>query len=439
MEFGKHIGKGMWGLAGRALPSVYGVGIIVFVIRIFPPVEFGVYTLLQTIFLLAVAMSQSFALQPLVKFGAETDRLSGPVSAAAFLYLLFVLPVAALIFLFGGTLGGLFRSETAGELMYLVALMLVASVPRNVASYLLQSKLQLKRLFFLDAIYSLGSLALIAVLVPTGRVTTAAEIVLINLGTITCSSLYGLSILFGTYRVRPELSRESVRAFWAYGKFSLGASISYTLYAQSDNLIISAIMGPVSLAVYNAAKVFTRGYELMLQLITTLLVPTASRLDLPGKDPEKLALAQKSFFVFTTVMAALSAGLFFAGPILIDVIYAGKYPGSAGVLYILAISGIFIPAISIGSSFCFALGKMKEVFLVNLSMASLGILALLCGTLWYGMPGTAWGVVCTYATMAVVWTAVLRRRAGIPLDAKGVLARHSDATNFVRRILLEKL
>ncbi|HLF15250.1 MAG TPA: hypothetical protein VI932_10220, partial [Bacteroidota bacterium] len=71
MEFGKHIGKGLWGLAGRALPSVYGVGIIVFVIRLFPPVEFGVYTLLQTIFLLTVGPGQTFALQPLVKFGAE--------------------------------------------------------------------------------------------------------------------------------------------------------------------------------------------------------------------------------------------------------------------------------------------------------------------------------------------------------------------------------
>src|SRR3989337_1020070 len=133
MEFGRDIGKGLWGLAGRALPSVYGVGIIIFVIRTFPPVEFGVYTLLQTIFLLVVAMGQSFALQPLVKFGAETDDVSGLVNASAFLYLLFVVPAALGLLVLRGQLGALFNSAAAGDLMDYIALMLAASFPRNVA------------------------------------------------------------------------------------------------------------------------------------------------------------------------------------------------------------------------------------------------------------------------------------------------------------------
>jgi len=425
----------MWGLAGRALPSVYGVGIILFVIRTFTPLEFGVYTLLQTIFLLAMAMGQSFALQPLVKFGAETTELSPPVSASAFLYLLFVVPVSILLLAFGASLGALFNSETAGGLMHLVAWLLVASIPRNVASYILQSKLELRKLFFLDAIYSVGSLAAIAVLVPAGTVTTAAGVMMINLVALVCSTTYGLVIIFGTYGIRPVLSVEAVRSVWVYGKYSLGASLSYTLFVQSDNLIISAVMGPVSLAVYNAAKVFTRGYEMMLQLITTLLIPTVSKLNAEKNESEKLALAQKSFFVFTTLMVLMSAGLFLAGPFLLELFYAGKYAGSSRVLYILALSGIFIPAISIGSSFCFALGKMKEVFMVNLCMASLGLILLLGGTTYFGMVGTAWAVVISYGAMAFTWTSVLRRRAGIPVDARGVFSRHRDATNFIRRIL----
>ena len=321
--------------------------------------------------------------------------------------------------------------------MYYIALMLAASFPRNVASFLLQSKLALKTLFFLDAIYSLGSLALIVVLVPNGTVTSAGGVLLINLATLSLSSLYGLVIVFGRYAVRPALSAETVRRVWMYGKYSLGASVSYTLYIQADNLIISAVMGPVSLAVYSAAKVFTKGYELLLQLMTTLIVPVVARMDAANKEPEKLILAEKSFFVFTTFMAGVSAALLLAGPPLMALIYGDKYPGSAGVLYILALSGIFIPAISIGSSFCFALGRMKEVFLVNLSMASLGIILLVSGSVYYGMTGTAWAVVITYAAMAVAWTSMLRRRANVPVDAGGVLARHRDATNFVRRLFTQ--
>jgi O-antigen/teichoic acid export membrane protein len=433
MEFGRHIGKGLWGLAGRALPSLYGVGIILFVIRVFPPVEFGVYTLLQTIFLLVVSSGQSFALQPLVKFAAGPGDLSGVVTASAVLYAAFLGPVVVLLVALGGPLGSLFNSDAAGGLMWYVCLMLVASFPRNIASYLLQARLELRKLFILDAIYSIGSLALIAFLVPTGRLRTAAGLMQVNMLMLLLSSVYGVAILAGTYALRIVPSAREMRQAWEYGRYSLGASISYTLFSQSDNLLIAALLGAVPLAVYNAAKVFARAFDMALQLMTTLLVPTVAKLESEGRAQDRLPLAEKSFLFSTIALAGLSVVVAVAGTILINLLYGDKYPGATGVLYFLALSGIFIPAISIGSSFCFGMGKMREVFRINLAGSAIGIALMAVGTAVLGIRGTALALVASLVVMAAMWVATLRTTAGVPVTVGGVLSRRSDIINYLRR------
>ncbi len=409
------------------------MGLVIFVIRTFPAVEFGVYTLLQTIFTLAVGMGGSFALHPLVKFGAETEDISGPVSASALLYALFLAPVILVILFFHASLGDFFNSETAGGLMFYVALMLAASFPRNVASFLLQSKLDLKPLFLLDAINSLGSLALIAVLVPGGAVATAEGILVINIATLTVSSAYGVWVMIEKYAMRPVLDAGAIRRLWVYGKYSLGASISYTFYLQSDNLIISALMGPVSLAVYNAAKVFTRAYDLIVQLIAILVLPTVSKLQSRNDAAGLITLAEKSFFMFTAFLFVIAASLFFAGPVLMNRLYEGRYDEAIPILKILSISGIFIAGYAVSSSYCFGLGRMKEVFYGTLTTSVAGVLLIFIFSYSAGLIGAASAVVANALIMAVAWVVIFVKRTGVSVTLRGVISRSGDAVDFVRR------
>jgi hypothetical protein len=66
VELGRHLGKGIWGLADKALPVVYGLGYVLLVIRVLPEVEFGNWVLLQEIFLLVSGLATAFALNPLL-------------------------------------------------------------------------------------------------------------------------------------------------------------------------------------------------------------------------------------------------------------------------------------------------------------------------------------------------------------------------------------
>ena len=50
MEFGRHIGKGIWAFADKSLPALYGVGFIFLVVRVLPEEEYGAFAIIQSIY-----------------------------------------------------------------------------------------------------------------------------------------------------------------------------------------------------------------------------------------------------------------------------------------------------------------------------------------------------------------------------------------------------
>ena len=73
MQFGKHIGKGIWAFDDKALPAIYALGFIFLVVRTLPEQEYGSFAIIQSIFLIVSSLGYALALQPLTKFAAETD------------------------------------------------------------------------------------------------------------------------------------------------------------------------------------------------------------------------------------------------------------------------------------------------------------------------------------------------------------------------------
>ena len=97
MEFSKHIGKGIWAFADKALPAIYGLGFIFLVVRVLPAKEFGAFVLIQTIFTLTMALGYAFAFQPLTKFAAENENNQEYVATSIFFGLSFFIAASILI------------------------------------------------------------------------------------------------------------------------------------------------------------------------------------------------------------------------------------------------------------------------------------------------------------------------------------------------------
>jgi O-antigen/teichoic acid export membrane protein len=225
MEIGKHLGKGLWGLADKALPVVYGVGYVWLVIRVLPEEEYGNFVLVQEIFLVLSGLALAFALQPLLKFAAEhTTRDRDVIGAAMLMNAAFVL-IAAAVFLAGGeTISSILRSPSLAPLMIYVPVMLLASFLRNFTLTLLQAKFQLTRVFWIDAVHFLGAPFLTWVVSRMHLFSTAQDLLLINTVSLSASSVVGVVLARKVMGMNLRPNPAVLREFWDYGKYSLAAS-----------------------------------------------------------------------------------------------------------------------------------------------------------------------------------------------------------------------
>jgi len=431
MEFGKHITKSLWGLADKALPVVYGLAYVVLVIRVLPEEEFGNFVLLQEIFLIISALATALALQPMLKFASEEGSDASPiVIVGVVLNFVFLLLSSLVVVATRNILGDILHAPTLAPLLLYVPVMLFASFIRNIALVLLQTRFGISRIFWVDALHFLGTPLLVWVYSRMHLFDSALDLVFINIISLSASSLLGLILTWSMLRWSTSPTADDYRRTWRYGKYSLGGNISYLVYAKADTFILAAFTGPIQVAVYSSAKVFTRIFDMVTQVIQMFLLPGVSLLASRGEQRNLKAAVEKSILFSTVGMVLVMIPmLVLAGP-LVAILYSGRYPDAVPILQVFMLMSLAIPAFAIGSSVLMGLGEVRASFILGMQMLVVSVVAYLVMIPWLGAVGAALGVVIASYIMA--WIALERVRRHIPFTVPEVLARWGDIRVFVR-------
>lgn len=434
VEFGKHIGKSLWGIADKALPVVYGFGYVYLVIRVLPEEEFGNFVLLQEIFLIISGLATAVALQPMLKFASEdTQDTAGTVAAGILLNLVFFAVASLLVVLVRDALGAVLRAPTLPPLLLYVPAMLFASFIRNITLVLLQTRFGIARIFWTDAAHFLGTPLLVWVYSRMHLFNTAEDLVMINILSLSASSLTGLALTWSLFRPRLIPTAGELQRMWEYGKYALGGNASYLIYARADTFILSAFTGPAQVAVYNSAKVFTRVYDMVTQIIQMFILPGVSFLASRGERTSLKVVLEKSVLFSAVAMVPVMIGMYlFAGP-LVAFFYAGRYPEAVLILQIFALMSLAVPAFAIGSNVLMGLGEARASFVLGVQMLVVSLAAYLIAIPLAGAIGAAAGVVVASFIMAVI--ALARVRTFIPFTVREVLHRWHDIRRFLRNRL----
>jgi O-antigen/teichoic acid export membrane protein len=431
MEFGKYLAKGIWGLADKALPVVYGIGYVWLVIRVLPEEEFGNFVLVQEVFLVISGLATAFALQPLLKFSSEENaRLEGVVPASLILNALFIAVASLLVAACSVPAGTLFNSPSLTPLMLYVPAMLAASFFRNFTLTLLQAQFRVQEVFWMDAVHFVGAPFLVWVMSRLHMFGSAMDLVLINLVSLSASSLAGLWFARGLLHMRLRPPREAVRQVWDYGKYSLGGVVSSLFSTKADSFILSAFTGPVQVAVYNSAKVFVRIFEMASQVVQMFVLPAASRLSSQGSFASLKAMTEKSLLFLTLGLLPVTV-LFLAFPeILVRVIYAGKYAEAVPILRIFSLLTFVVPLAAVGSNVLMGLGEARLSFILGLQVLVASLAAfLLCIPPW-GANGAGAGYLAASLITSILTARLLVRH--VPLTTGAVLRRTRDIRTFIR-------
>jgi O-antigen/teichoic acid export membrane protein len=437
MELGKHIGTGLWGLADKALPVLYGLGFVFLVIRVLPLQDFGNFVLVQEVFLVISALTAAFALQPMTKYLAEEESNVAEVVGIGLVFSLAITVVASLlVYVTAGPMAELLNARSLAPLLQTVPLMLAASFPRNFALAILQARFRTGRLFWVDAAHFLGAPVLIWVFSRMDRFHSAMDLIIITIASLSFSSLLGVFLTRGMVSVSFTPDRGSLRRTWSYGGYSLGGNLSYLVYSRADTFILSAFTGPINVAVYSSAKIFTRVFEMVTQVVQMFVLPAASRLGSQGDRHSLKAVVEKAILFLTVGMLPVMALFFLFPGTLLQIMYGGKYADAAPLLRAFALLTGAVPIMSVGINLLLGLGKARESFLLGVQMLVISLLCYLLFIPWLAELGAAVAVVLSTYLLAAFTARQIRAQTGT--TAGDILARTGDIVAFVKSRLARR-
>jgi O-antigen/teichoic acid export membrane protein len=432
MEFGKYLGKGVWGLADKALPVVYGLGYVLLVIRVLPEEEFGNWTLLQEIFLLLSGLVTAFALSPLLKFAAENPVDSREtVTVAVTMQTGFTFLAAVLVVLFRSEISAVLHSHRLSLLLAYLPAMLAASFPRNLSLVVLQARFRVRELFFTDAVHFLGAPFLIWVWSRMHQFDAAMDLVFINIITLTCSSLLGLAFTWRNLAMTRRMPREVVRKMWSYGSFSLGGIISSLFSSRADSFLLAAFTGPIEVAAYNSVKIFTRAYDMVSQVVQMFLLPAASQFSARGeRGPLKIVVEKALLFSAVGMVPVMVLFIVLAGPI-VHLVYQEKYLEAVPQLQLFGLMALLVPATAIASSVLLGIGEARAGFVIGIQALAGSLLFYFALIPLLGLSGATTGYVLSAALLCIL--SLHRMVQHVPVTMTEVVRRWGDIDIFLRR------
>jgi len=351
-------------LAVKALPALYGVGLVLLVIRAIPLADFGRYAMAMAYVNIVAVLAQGLWDTPLIIWEARGERRA--MLAPAFW-------LSAMTALVGGGLGFIILPllGVGWKLSALAAAMLLILVPRDVSASLMQGSGRVWGAFLIEAGYFVGSLAGFAVLAGLGRLTSAEVAMAVNVAAGVLSAAVGLIL-------EPGILRPGWHGDWK-GIFHLGRwvgllTLGGIFLQQGDALIVGAFFTAEAIAPYLAARTLLRVYALASQAVIFFVLPGASR----HRANQQIARLRRRLKVvligLTAALVPINVVAWFLGPVVFPLVLGAKYVPAIPFFRLLILATFFEPPFSILMSALCGFGKPQ----VGIPVLALGLALYVC-------------------------------------------------------------
>jgi O-antigen/teichoic acid export membrane protein len=290
------------------------------------------------------------------------------------------------------------------------------------------------RLVAIDAVYFLGSLALLMIWSAAGTLTTALQVVQANIYLAAAASLMGLLLTAPALkRVRWRIRGADLRRFLDFSRYSLGASFGAYLNGFVDVILVSRFLGTVPVGIYRAGKIIYRLYNAFSQAAQVIILPLASRFSAAGQTASLRALFEKAICFCYLLLLPLNAFLLLSAGWIIDLLYSGKYPEAVPVFRWLLVGAFFLPWGTVGINILLGADKPKLSFRITWAVVAVNIVFSYFFIQWFGVNGAAMVIGITSLVGAALTTYHIK--ALLHFTWGGILSRNADALNYARSVL----
>jgi len=315
-------------LSGNMVISVLSVVMMSLLYRALTKSDVGTWFFFLSFSGLAEAIRNGFLSTATVKFYAGTDYEKGE-SVLGSIWTLAIL--LTLLFLVANGLIWIFLSHFSNPQMLLVVkwfgITLISSLPYTITFWILVAKEDYEKILWLRLVNNGSMVVIIITLMLLNKMSLENQLIL-NFATNVLTSL--VCIAFRLTHVTSIFKRklETIKSIAHFGKYSLATNLSSNLLSSSDTFIITYLLGPAALAVYNLPKRLMEIIEIPLRsFIGTGMSSMAIAMNNNRKE-EVLHIFKKYAGMLTFAFIPIVVGGILLADIAIDILGGDKYLGT---------------------------------------------------------------------------------------------------------------
>ncbi len=341
MKFSEHLSKLSWTAFDKMIFIIYG-GVTLMQISRLAPEEWGLASQLITLQTWIFIVCDGSALQSIIQFGVkEEDR--GRVNFITLIFLLCIsMGLSGLIMLLQQPLSEVFHEPRFADVASTLPAFVLLTLPRAFGLKLMMRELRMRDVFFVDLAW-FGSMAAMTVwMLRQGSFHDYADMKLISLWGMGCSSLVAIMLSFDMLEFRRQGSIRLAQIL----AFGLPQALMMALnnsIRQLDVFLIQPFFGTATAGVYNSAKMLYRIFETVTDAGIALMYPTAVKLLAADKRDQIIIVFSKAISLLV-MMTVLSVAVLWAGGTTLIVGFLGpKYVAAAAQFNTMLVAALFLP------------------------------------------------------------------------------------------------
>lgn len=366
-----------WSASANIALRLGNFGISVIMARLLVPEQFGVF---------AVALTVWALLGTLAEFGFGTDlvRAEDPLSRAPAVGSLGLISCGLLSLGMAAAaplLAAAFDTQQATPVLRLMAISLALFGFSIVPAALLQRQYQQGRIFAVNGAALVASAAL---MIPMGFLGLGAYALVIGQITSQVVAVVGLHL---AARYRPNFGWDSKIAMESLrfcAPLAVANLLSWILISV-DNLIVARTLTPVDLGLYALAfNVSSWPMSALGQAVRVIALPGFSGHDVPTERNRTLERSIGPLWAVALLIGVLLATGAKPG---IEILYGRNWLGAATPLVGLAMFGAVRVVFDVVATFLIAIGRTREVLLVQIAWLVGMVPLMYLGVRWLGLAG----------------------------------------------------
>ncbi len=383
-------------LLGTGGMSVFNFVLTALLFRSFTPEDIGVWFFFQTSLGFFDTFRQGFLTTTFVKFYSGTSDERGKEVIGSTWYIatlitaFFVLSsIPAFLFLH------LVSNYSLSYFLKNYGIYMVLSLPMIIGMCVCQGQLRFDRLLYIRMTQVLILILSVLTFIYF-NINTLDRLMFANFFSVSISSLLVLFKGWSGVEFFFRKSKGCIKELFDFGKFTVGSSISTTLFGITNTYMIVFFLGPAALAIYNLGYRLIEIVEIPLRSFIATALPTLSLEYNEGKRENVIVVMKKYIGSITISIIPLLILAFIFADYGMSIIGGGKYKDTyegitaANIFRILSLYSLLYPLDRFLAVTLDVIHKPEVNFIKILVMLIVNMLANLLGIY---LMGDVYGIV----------------------------------------------